>query len=63
MESDAFFVSHNMLCLGASRRLLGMTFEGETRDTDGILWFDAEVNGLTNDVCVLSRISLLKSPS
>ncbi|KAJ3567824.1 hypothetical protein NP233_g6110 [Leucocoprinus birnbaumii] len=34
---------------GVSRKLLGLTFEGETRDTDGMVWGDVEIEGLTSD--------------
>ena len=36
--------------LGVSRKLLGMSFQGETRDTDGMVWGDVEIEGLTTDV-------------
>jgi len=43
--------SHSrFMLLGASRKLLGMTFQGETRDTDGMVWGDVEIEGLTTDV-------------
>ena len=38
------------LLLGATRKLLGLTFEGETRDTDGMVWGDVEIQGLPSDV-------------
>ncbi|KAF8824655.1 hypothetical protein HHX47_DHR8000109 [Lentinula edodes] len=31
---------------GATRKLLGLTFEGQTRDADGMVWGDIEINGL-----------------
>ncbi|KAF9017773.1 hypothetical protein BDZ89DRAFT_960743, partial [Hymenopellis radicata] len=34
---------------GASRKLLGLTFQGETRDADGMVWGDVEINGLMSD--------------
>ncbi|CAA7262016.1 unnamed protein product [Cyclocybe aegerita] len=34
---------------GVSRKLLGLTFQGETRDTDGMVWGDVEIDGLTSD--------------
>ncbi|KXN80953.1 Tetracenomycin polyketide synthesis hydroxylase TcmG [Leucoagaricus sp. SymC.cos] len=34
---------------GVSRKLLGLTFQGETRDTDGMVWGDVEIDGLTPD--------------
>jgi 2-polyprenyl-6-methoxyphenol hydroxylase-like FAD-dependent oxidoreductase len=34
---------------GVSRKLLGMAFQGETRDTDGMVWGDVEIEGLTTD--------------
>lgn len=49
---------------GASRKLLGLSFEGETKDADGQVWGDVEVEGLSNDVsgfllAVSSRIELI----
>ncbi|EIN04034.1 hypothetical protein PUNSTDRAFT_77218 [Punctularia strigosozonata HHB-11173 SS5] len=34
---------------GSCRKLLGFTFGGETRDSDGMVWGDVEIQGLTND--------------
>ncbi|KAF4604306.1 hypothetical protein EYR40_001487 [Pleurotus pulmonarius] len=34
---------------GATRKLLNLTFEGETRDTDGMVWGDVQITGLTSD--------------
>ncbi|KAH7872212.1 FAD binding domain-containing protein [Lentinula edodes] len=34
---------------GATRKLLGLTFEGQTRDADGMVWGDIEINGLGSD--------------
>ncbi|KAJ8518630.1 hypothetical protein ONZ45_g4322 [Pleurotus djamor] len=34
---------------GATRKLLGLTFQGETRDTDGMVWGDVQISGLTSD--------------
>ncbi|KDR74757.1 hypothetical protein GALMADRAFT_123452 [Galerina marginata CBS 339.88] len=34
---------------GVSRKLLGLTFQGETRDADGMIWGDVEIDGLTTD--------------
>ncbi|TCD63214.1 hypothetical protein EIP91_005826 [Steccherinum ochraceum] len=34
---------------GASRKLLGLTFEGETKDADGQVWGDVEIEGLSTD--------------
>jgi len=33
-------------------RLLGLTFQGETRDADGMVWGDVEIKNLTTDVRV-----------
>ncbi|KAJ6625003.1 FAD binding domain-containing protein [Mycena sp. CBHHK59/15] len=35
---------------GPTRKLLGLTFEGETKDTDGMVWGDVEIEGLGSDV-------------
>ncbi|KAJ7209278.1 FAD binding domain-containing protein [Mycena pura] len=35
---------------GSTRKLLGLTFEGETKDTDGMVWGDVEIKGLGSDV-------------
>ncbi|KAJ6542794.1 FAD binding domain-containing protein [Mycena capillaripes] len=34
---------------GPTRKLLGLTFEGETKDTDGMIWGDVEIQGLGSD--------------
>ncbi|KZT02086.1 uncharacterized protein LAESUDRAFT_441502 [Laetiporus sulphureus 93-53] len=34
---------------GVSRKLLGLTFQGETRDADGMVWADVEIDGLSSD--------------
>ncbi|KAF8981104.1 FAD binding domain-containing protein [Cyathus striatus] len=34
---------------GNSRKLLGLTFQGDTRDSDGMVWGDVEIDSLTND--------------
>ncbi|KAJ7680011.1 FAD binding domain-containing protein [Mycena rosella] len=34
---------------GPTRKLLGLTFEGETKDTDGMVWGDVEIEGLGSD--------------
>ncbi|CCL99488.1 uncharacterized protein FIBRA_01506 [Fibroporia radiculosa] len=34
---------------GITRKLLGLTFQGETRDTDGMVWGDVEIQGLSNN--------------
>jgi hypothetical protein len=36
--------------LGSTRKLLGLTFQGETRDADGMVWGDVDIKGLTSDV-------------
>lgn len=33
-----------------SRKLMGLTFQGETRDADGQVWADVEIDGLSNEV-------------
>lgn len=38
------------ILLGVTRKLLNLTFQGETRYADGMIWGDVEINGLTNDV-------------
>jgi hypothetical protein len=38
------------LPLGSVRKLLDLTFQGETRDTDGMVWGDVEITGLTSNV-------------
>jgi 2-polyprenyl-6-methoxyphenol hydroxylase-like FAD-dependent oxidoreductase len=35
---------------GPTRKLLGLSFEGETKDTDGMVWGDVEIQGLGSDV-------------
>ncbi|KAJ6482979.1 FAD binding domain-containing protein [Mycena vitilis] len=34
---------------GPIRKLLGLTFEGETKDTDGMIWGDVGIQGLGSD--------------
>ncbi|KAG9225812.1 hypothetical protein CCMSSC00406_0007822 [Pleurotus cornucopiae] len=34
---------------GSTRKLLNLTFEGETRDADGMVWGDVQIKGLTSD--------------
>ncbi|KAJ7503285.1 FAD binding domain-containing protein [Mycena galericulata] len=34
---------------GPTRRLLGLMFEGETKDADGMVWGDVEIEGLGTD--------------
>lgn len=46
-----YFVN-TIIYLGSSRKLLGLTFQGETRDADGMIWADVKIKGLTNDVCL-----------
>ncbi|KAJ8518264.1 hypothetical protein ONZ45_g4623 [Pleurotus djamor] len=33
----------------AARKLLGLSFQGETRDTDGMVWGDVQIKGLGSD--------------
>ena len=40
---------------GPTRKLLGLTFEGETRDADGQGWGDVEIDGLTPEVSAVSE--------
>lgn len=35
---------------GSTRKLLGLTFQGETRDADGMIWGDVEIPNLPSDV-------------
>jgi 2-polyprenyl-6-methoxyphenol hydroxylase-like FAD-dependent oxidoreductase len=35
---------------GVSRKLLGLNFAGETRDTDGMVWGDVLIDGLDSSV-------------
>ena len=41
---------HSCNGLGPTRKLLGLTFEGETRDADGQVWGDVEIEGLPREV-------------
>ncbi|KAJ7283132.1 FAD binding domain-containing protein [Mycena rebaudengoi] len=34
---------------GPTHKLLGLSFEGETKDTDGMVWGDVEIQGLGSD--------------
>ncbi|KAJ7149880.1 FAD binding domain-containing protein [Mycena crocata] len=34
---------------GSTRKMAGLTFEGETKDTDGMVWGDVEIEGLGSD--------------
>lgn len=34
---------------GNSRKLLGLTFQGETRDAGGMIWGDVTIKGLTSE--------------
>ena len=36
-----------------TRKSIGATFEGETRDADGMAWTDCELEGITNEVSTL----------
>ena len=36
---------------GITRKVIGATFEGETKDTDGSVYADAVLEGLSPDVC------------
>ncbi len=42
--------SNDIIYTGNSRKLLGLTFQGETRDTDGMVWGDVTIKGLTSEV-------------
>ena len=46
--------NNNIRSSGSTRKLLGLTFQGETRDADGQIWGDVEIKGLTTDVCQAS---------
>ncbi|KAF9494102.1 FAD/NAD(P)-binding domain-containing protein, partial [Pleurotus eryngii] len=35
--------------VGSTRKLLNLTFEGETQDADGMVWGDVQIKGLTSD--------------
>ncbi|KAK0196703.1 FAD-binding monooxygenase [Armillaria mellea] len=35
---------------GNSRKLLGLTFQGEMRDADGMVWGDVAIKGLTSEI-------------
>ncbi len=35
---------------GFTRRAIGATFEGQTKETDGQVWAEAEVDGIGSDV-------------
>jgi len=48
---DPSTYDNNALLPGSTRKLLGLTFQGETRDADGQVWGDVEIKGLTSDVC------------
>ena len=47
---DELFRINKHRVLGSSRKLLGLSFEGETRDADGMIWGDVRIRGLSNDV-------------
>lgn len=49
MVSSAYFL-YTSYHLGSCRKLLGLTFEGETRDADGIVSGEAEIKNLSNNV-------------
>lgn len=44
---------HLTRLLGPTRKLLGLSFQGETRDADGMVWADVEILGLSKDVRIL----------
>lgn len=42
---------------GVTRKLLNVTYAGETKDADGQVWGDVEIDGLENDVRLSSSMS------
>jgi hypothetical protein len=50
------FISHtHILALGNVRKQLGLSFHGETRDVDWLLYGDVELEGLDKDVSLLQN--------
>ncbi len=41
--------SNDIIYTGNSRKLLGLTFQGETRDAAGMVWGDVTIKGLTSE--------------
>lgn len=39
---------------GFTRKAMGATFEGQTKDTDGQVWAEAEVEGVSSEVSTRS---------
>lgn len=51
-----------MVCyLGSTRKLLGLTFQGETKDSDGMVLGDVTIKNLAPDVGVLPSVFRLLS--
>ena len=52
-EQEAFplIISGSDFSLGVTRKLLKLTFSGETRDAEGFVVGDVEISGLDTDVC------------
>ena len=45
------------LCPGFTRRAIGATYEGQTREEDGQVWADVEAEGIGSDVSLLRSSS------
>lgn len=43
--------------LGFTRRAIGSAFEGETKEEDGQVWADVEIEGIDSEVISFYRIS------
>ena len=39
-----------LACVGFTRRAIGASYEGQTKEEDGQVWADAEVEGIDSDV-------------
>ena len=43
---------------GFTRRAIGSAFEGETKEEDGQVWADVEIEGIDSEVGICTRIQL-----
>ena len=48
-----FHILTTRTCPGFTRRAIGATFEGQTKEEDGQVWADVEIEGIDSEVISL----------
>ena len=54
LQSSTGAAWYSPIYTGFTRRAIGATFEGQTKDADGQAWADVEVEGISSEVGVFS---------